>query len=141
MRTHPRKCNPNKFCLYHRDHGHDMEEYIQLQDEIEELIRRGRLNRFILRWPKDRKDRLRALPQLEPSRKKEQSEDRSPIKIINTISGGPRRRAGSRSVEPSKRQRTEESITQRELGQTSFIMCYGYTELPKDCPRGRPPLP
>ena len=30
MRTHPGKRNPNKFCLYHRDHGHDTEEYIQL---------------------------------------------------------------------------------------------------------------
>ena len=38
MRTHPKKCNPNKFYLYHRDHGHDMEECIQLRDEIEELI-------------------------------------------------------------------------------------------------------
>ena len=26
MCTHPRKRNPNKFCLYHRDHGHDTEE-------------------------------------------------------------------------------------------------------------------
>ena len=26
MRTHPEKRNPNKFCLYHRDHGHDTEE-------------------------------------------------------------------------------------------------------------------
>ena len=47
MHSHPKKCNPNKFCLYHRDHGHDMEECIQLQDKIEELIRRGRLDRFI----------------------------------------------------------------------------------------------
>ena len=41
MRTHPGKRNPNKFCLYHRDHDHDTEECIQLRDEIEELIRRG----------------------------------------------------------------------------------------------------
>ena len=38
MRTHPGKHNPNKFYLFHRDHGHDTEECIQLQDEIEELI-------------------------------------------------------------------------------------------------------
>ena len=49
MRSHPGKRNPNTFCLYHRDHGHDMEECIQLRDEIEELIRRGRLDRFIRR--------------------------------------------------------------------------------------------
>ena len=30
MLTHLGKCNPNKFCLYHRDHGHDTKECIQL---------------------------------------------------------------------------------------------------------------
>ena len=39
MRTHPEKRNPNKFYLYHYDHGHDTEECIQLRDEIKELIR------------------------------------------------------------------------------------------------------
>ena len=39
MRTYVGKRNPNKFCLYHRDHGHDTKECIQLRDEIEKLIR------------------------------------------------------------------------------------------------------
>ena len=30
MCTYLEKHNPNKFCLYHHDHGHDMEECIQL---------------------------------------------------------------------------------------------------------------
>ena len=47
MHTHPGKHNLNKFYLYHRDHSHDTEECIQLRDEIEELIRRDRFNRFI----------------------------------------------------------------------------------------------
>ncbi|XP_073107414.1 uncharacterized protein [Elaeis guineensis] len=89
MRTHPGKCNPNKFCLYHRDHGHDTEECIQLRDEIEELIRRGRLDRFIRRRPEGREDRPRALPQPEPPRRKEQSGDRPPIGTIDSIVGGP----------------------------------------------------
>lgn len=36
-----------KYCLYHHDHSHDIEEWIQLQDKIEGLIRRGRLDRFL----------------------------------------------------------------------------------------------
>ena len=56
MRTHPGKHNTNKFCLYHRDHSYDTEECIQLRDEIEELIRRGRLDRFIRRQPEGRED-------------------------------------------------------------------------------------
>lgn len=31
--------NPNKFFLYHHDYSQDIKECIQLQDEIEELIR------------------------------------------------------------------------------------------------------
>lgn len=30
--------NPNKYSLYHQDHGHDIEKCIQLCDEIKELI-------------------------------------------------------------------------------------------------------
>ncbi|EHA8591482.1 hypothetical protein COCNU_scaffold060974G000020 [Cocos nucifera] len=84
MRSHPSKRNPNKFCLYHRDHDHDTEECIQLQDEIEELVRRGRLGRFLRRRSEEWKDRLRALP---PSGENQQ-EDRPPLGVINTISGG-----------------------------------------------------
>ena len=89
MRTHLGKHNPNKFCLYHRDHGHDTKECIQLRDKIEELIRRGRLDRFIRRRPKGREDRPRALPQPELPRREEQPGDRPPIGIINSVSGGP----------------------------------------------------
>ncbi|KAG1365253.1 putative Retrotransposon gag protein [Cocos nucifera] len=59
LRSPPNKRDRSKYCLYHRDHGHDTEECIQLQDEIEELIRKGRLGRFIRRQSKDR---CRALP-------------------------------------------------------------------------------
>lgn len=41
------RCNQKKYCLYHWDPDHDMEEYIQLQDEIEKLIHHSHLNRFI----------------------------------------------------------------------------------------------
>ena len=92
MRTHPGKRNPNKFCLYHRDHGHDTEECIQLQDEIEELIRRGRLDRFIRRRPGDRRDRPRALPPPELQKREEQPGDRPPIGTIDSITGGPQDR-------------------------------------------------
>ena len=89
MRMHLGKHNPNKFCLYHRDHGHDTEECIQLRDEIEELIRRGRLDRFIRRRPEGREDRSRTLPQPKPPRREEQPGDRPPIATIDSITRGP----------------------------------------------------
>ena len=41
------RCDSNKYCYYHRDHDHDTEDYLQLRDEIERLIRQKRLNHFI----------------------------------------------------------------------------------------------
>ncbi|EHA8588353.1 hypothetical protein COCNU_scaffold004835G000020 [Cocos nucifera] len=86
LRSFPNKHNRSKYCLYHHDHSHDTEECIQLQDEIEELIKRGWLGRFLKCWPEAREGRPRALPQSEPPMRKEQQRDRSPLSIIKTIS-------------------------------------------------------
>ena len=34
----PKSCDRKKYCQFHRDHGYDIEQYIQLRDEIEALI-------------------------------------------------------------------------------------------------------
>ena len=62
LRSPPNKRDRNKYCLYHHDHGHDTEGCIQLRDEIEELVRTGRLGKFLRYRPEAEKDRLRALP-------------------------------------------------------------------------------
>ena len=36
-----------KYCEFHRDHGHRTDDCIQLRKEIEYLIRRGHLSRFV----------------------------------------------------------------------------------------------
>ena len=43
--------NKNKFCLFHRDHGHDTDECYQHKREIENLIQCGYLGKFV-RKPK-----------------------------------------------------------------------------------------
>ena len=47
MRAPSIKRDKRKYCCYHRDHGHDIEEYRQLKDEIKVLIRRGQLNKYV----------------------------------------------------------------------------------------------
>ena len=119
--THPEKHNPNKFYLYHRDHGHDTKKCIQLRDEIEELIRRGRLDRFIRRRPEGRKDRSRALLQPEPPRREEQPEDRPSIGIINSISGGP---DGEQTFHGCRVQKIYECITNDFALNENFFHIY-----------------
>ena len=51
MYTPPARRNRNKHCRYHQDHGHNTDECLQLKDEIERLIRRGHLARFVAEHP------------------------------------------------------------------------------------------
>ena len=47
MRSDPAKRDNTKYCEFHRDYGHRMDDCIQLRKEIEYLIRHGYLRRFI----------------------------------------------------------------------------------------------
>ena len=47
MKTYPAKRDSTKYCEFHRDHGHRTYGCIQLRKEIEYLIRRGHLCRFV----------------------------------------------------------------------------------------------
>ena len=47
MKTDPAKRDSTKYCEFHRDHRHRTDDCIQLRKEIEYLIRRGHLSRFV----------------------------------------------------------------------------------------------
>ncbi|XP_022846327.1 uncharacterized protein LOC111369074 [Olea europaea var. sylvestris] len=67
------KRNQSKYCHFHRDHGHDTEECLQLKDEIECLLRRGLLAKYV-----------------KNDRGKQRLDDRPPPRtgVINMIIGG-----------------------------------------------------
>ena len=41
---HSRK---NKYCRFHKDHGHYMKDCRDLKEQIEELIRKGKLHKYV----------------------------------------------------------------------------------------------
>ena len=47
MKGDPNKRNRNKYCRFHRDHGHDIDECFDLKHQIENLIRQGKLRNFL----------------------------------------------------------------------------------------------
>ena len=55
MKGDPNKRNKNKYCCFHRDHGLDIDKCYDLKQQIENLIRQGKLRHFVGRDQKDEK--------------------------------------------------------------------------------------
>ncbi|GFS38024.1 hypothetical protein Acr_00g0055200 [Actinidia rufa] len=48
IKTNPLKRNKNKYYEFHKDHGHNTEDYFQLKEQIADLIKRGYLRKFVV---------------------------------------------------------------------------------------------
>ncbi|XP_023874056.1 uncharacterized protein LOC111986613 [Quercus suber] len=77
MKGDPNKCNRNKYCRFHRDHEHDTDECFDLEQQIENLIRQGKLRNFLGRNHKD-----------EKLKGKVEESSRPPLGEIRVIMGG-----------------------------------------------------
>ena len=77
MKGDPNKRNRNKYCRFHRDHGHDTDECFDLKQQIENPIRQGKLKGFLGRDHKD-----------EKLKGKVEESSRPPLGEIRIIIGG-----------------------------------------------------
>ena len=77
----PAKRDMTKYCDFHRDHGHQIDDCIQLKKEIKFLIRRGYLRRYVA--PENRNQ---APP--TPPRQPAPAQYQQPLGEINVISRG-----------------------------------------------------
>ena len=77
MKGDPNKRNRNKYCRFHRDHGHDTNECFDLKQQIENLIRQGKLRGFLGRDQRD-----------EKQKGKMEESSRPPLGEIRVIIGG-----------------------------------------------------
>ena len=86
MKGDPNMRNRNKYCRFHRDYRHNTNECFNLKQQIENLIRQGKLKNFVGRDYKDEK--LKA---------KVEESSRPPFGEIRMIVGGGSTGQSSRS--------------------------------------------
>ena len=81
MKSDPAKKDDTKYCEFHKGHGHRTDDYIQLRKEIEYLIRRGHLSRYVASEGQER-------AQPPPPRHPTPVQHQPPLGEIHVISGG-----------------------------------------------------
>ena len=47
LHSSPHIRNKNKYCRFHKDHGHYTEDCRDLKEQIEELIQKGKLQKYV----------------------------------------------------------------------------------------------
>ncbi|RWW51162.1 hypothetical protein BHE74_00042517 [Ensete ventricosum] len=92
MKSHSERRNKRRYYRFHRDYGHDTEECRDLQYQIEGLIRRGHLRRYV-------RDQS-SLPDSRPPRNSSPRPKGPVEKQIDVIFGGPA--SGGDSSSPRK---------------------------------------
>ncbi|XP_050278186.1 uncharacterized protein LOC126719700 [Quercus robur] len=80
LKGDPNKRPRDKYCRFHRDHGHDTANCYDLKQQIEALIRKGKLQRFVSREKTDTSE--------EQAPRRENECPRPPIGDIRMIVGG-----------------------------------------------------
>ncbi|XP_027075706.1 uncharacterized protein [Coffea arabica] len=100
MGTPRNKRNQDQYCAFHRDVGHDTEGCWALRKEIEDLIQRGFLGRFVRRPGQEfgrnhygdrREGQRRDRPERReaPRNHSPDQDTQNLVGVINTIAGGP----------------------------------------------------
>jgi hypothetical protein len=90
MRTPTEKRNNQKFCEYHNDHGHQIEDCMVLRKEIELLIQNGKLVKFVANEKKGTEEARRSPQQrIEGPSHKMSPEDRRDRRERREHSRGP----------------------------------------------------
>nr|XP_023929259.1 uncharacterized protein LOC112040606 [Quercus suber] len=95
--------NKKKYCRLHKDHGHYVEDCRDLKEQIEELIQKGTLQKFVKKgdsssFKDDNKDKHEAFQRDEDHRP---LCPQSAIGEIKTITGGPSIGGSFRSLKRS----------------------------------------
>uniref|UniRef100_A0A2N9G201 Integrase catalytic domain-containing protein n=1 Tax=Fagus sylvatica TaxID=28930 RepID=A0A2N9G201_FAGSY len=106
IRSDPNNRPKNLYCRFHRDHGHLTEECVALKEQIETLIRQGKLQKYVSRPTNTR-------PAKPPAQREQAEHNRpGPVGEIRTIVGGPASGGTSRA---SRKAYARTSFTTRRV--------------------------
>ena len=81
LKSDPNKRSRDKYCRFHRNHGHNTADCYDLKQQIEALIRQGKLQRFVSKEKAD-------LPAQDQHPRRDNERPRPPIGDIRMIVGG-----------------------------------------------------
>ena len=104
LKSDPNKRSRDKYCRFHRDHGHDTADCYDLKQQIEALIRQGKLQRFISKEKVDP-------PAQDQHPRRDNERPRPPIGDIRMIVGGTTVAGSSK-----KARKTYLRMVQNEIG-------------------------
>ena len=119
MKSDPSTRYNTKYCEFHRDYGHRTDNCIQLKREIEFLIRRGYLQRFISSesQPQNQAQNQALAQQPPPLPRQMTTQHQQPLGEIQVISGG-----FARGRESSLARKTHlRSIRSAEIGEIQAV--------------------
>ena len=90
MKSNPATRDNTKYCEFHRDYGHRTDNCIQLRREIEYLIQRGYLRRFISpgNQAQGQTQNQNQAPAQQPPPSQTTTQHQQPLGEIHVISGG-----------------------------------------------------
>ena len=88
MKSDPTIRDNTRYCEFHRDYGHRTDDCIQLKREIEYLIRRGYLRRFIAPENQSQNQTQNQAPDQQPPPRQTTTQHRQPLGEIHVILGG-----------------------------------------------------
>uniref|UniRef100_A0A2N9IPA1 Uncharacterized protein n=1 Tax=Fagus sylvatica TaxID=28930 RepID=A0A2N9IPA1_FAGSY len=113
LRSDPTKRSKDLYCRFHRDHGHTTEDCFALKQQIEALIRQGKLGKFVRQDKPEVRHESRP-PRQDENKDRQEDRPRDIIGEIRTIVGGLASGGASRSSRKAyARQAHNILVTQR----------------------------
>ncbi|XP_030945657.1 uncharacterized protein LOC115970126 [Quercus lobata] len=89
LHSAPSLRDKRKYCRFHKDHGHYTEDCRDLKEQIEELIRNGKLQQYVKRGDSGRYDQKSQQGGSRKDKDRPPPRPQSALGEIKTIVGGP----------------------------------------------------